>query len=46
MNESRKILGQTPLPGGGGAEIQSRILFDMRLGPVTPAVDVNVNPAE
>ena len=25
------------LPGGGGAEIPERILFDMRLGPITPS---------
>jgi hypothetical protein len=28
-----------------GDQIPSRIFFDMHLGPVTPAVDVNVTPS-
>jgi hypothetical protein len=29
---------------GDGDKIPSRILFEMRVGPSTPSVDVNVNP--
>lgn len=29
-----------------GASVPSRILFDMDLGPATPAVDVNINPPQ
>jgi hypothetical protein len=35
-----------PSMGGLGDKVPSRILFDTRLGPVTPAVDVNVNPPQ
>jgi hypothetical protein len=34
--QSAKIVG-VRLAGGGGAEIPSRILFDMRLAPIAPS---------
>lgn len=35
-----------PNMSGNGDKIPSRILFEMHLGPVTPAVNVNVSPPD